>query len=282
MQDTIRLGLIGDNIAASHSPRLHVLAGAQIGVRVVYDLIVPRERGKPFEAVLGDAATQGYRGVNVTYPYKERAAGLVRIDDPLVRAIGSVNTILFGQDAPRGFNTDHSGFVTAYCRARGSRPTGAVVVVGAGGVGKAIAFALARLGCRELRIADTDGPKAEALLAAVRAAFPDLGGVAGADAMQMSGGAAGLINCTPIGMIGHDGSPLPAEAMSGADWAFDAVYTPPDTQFLRDAQAAGLQAIFGYELFLAQGIDAWALFTGLPVDKARLEADLRARFPHPD
>jgi shikimate dehydrogenase len=80
-------------------------------------------------------------------------------------------------------------------------------------------------------------------------------------------------------MVGYEGTPLAAALMRGAAWAFDAVYTPPDTQFLRDAQAAGLQAISGYELFLAQGIDAWKLFTGLPVDSARLERDLLAASP---
>ena len=62
--------------------------------------------------------------------------------------------------------------------------------------------------------------------------------------------------------------------MQGAEWAFDAVYTPRDTTFLADAAAAGLQVISGYELFFRQGVDAWALFGGTPLDLDRLRRDL--------
>ena len=62
--------------------------------------------------------------------------------------------------------------------------------------------------------------------------------------------------------------------MTGALWAFDAVYTPVDTQFLNDAAAQGLQIISGYELFIGQGVDAWRLFTDLPLNDDRLRADL--------
>ena len=106
MTDTIRLGLIGDNIAASQSPRLHRWAGAQNGRRATYDRLVPAEMGMEFDAVFAHVAASGYRGVNVTYPYKERAAAKVVVQDPLVRAIGAVNTVVFEPGGPQGFNTD--------------------------------------------------------------------------------------------------------------------------------------------------------------------------------
>ena len=71
-------------------------------------------------------------------------------------------------------------------------------------------------------------------------------------------------------MVGIGGTPLPVEAMAGATWAFDAVYTPADTQFLQDAEAAGLAVISGYELFFGQGVDAWGIFTGADLDHAAL------------
>ncbi|QYK41467.1 MAG: shikimate dehydrogenase [Paracoccaceae bacterium] len=276
MTDTIRLGLIGDNIAASQSPRLHRLAGAQNHRRVVYDSLIPRLEGADFDSLFNRVALGGYRGVNVTYPYKERAASKVSIDDPLVRAIGAVNTVRFDAGGPRGFNTDHSGFVAAYRRVMGDTPPGPVLMIGAGGVGKAVAFGLVALGMTEIRIADRDLPKAEALAEALRTVRPGLLTRTGSDAQAMSEGASGLVNCTPVGMVGYAGTPLPAPAMPGAAWAFDAVYTPVDTQFLQDAGAAGLRIISGYELFVGQGVDAWAIFTGLPLDEAQLRADLLA------
>jgi len=274
MTDTIRLGLIGDNIAKSQSPRLHRLAGAQNGRRTTYDRLVPAELGKAFDAVFADVAASGYRGVNVTYPYKERAAAKVVIDDPLVQAIGAVNTVVFDQGGPHGFNTDYSGFIAAYRRVRGDAAPGPVLMIGAGGVGKAVAFGLIALGLTEIRIVDRDLPKAEALAEALAAARPGLVTHTGTDAAALATGAGGIINCTPVGMVGYDGTPLPRGALAGAAWVFDAVYTPVDTQFLQDAAAEALQVISGYELFFGQGVDAWAIFTGLPLDEARMRREL--------
>lgn len=274
MTADIRLGLIGDNIMASQSPRLHRLAGQQNGIRVIYDRLIPVREGMEFDALFDHVAGGAYRAVNVTYPYKERVAAKVTVDDPLVRAIGAVNTVIFDEGGPHGFNTDYSGFILAYRGVRGDAAPGPVLMIGAGGVGKAIAFGLIALGLTEIRIADRDLPKAQALADALHAARPELVTRTGTDAAELAPAAAGVVNCTPVGMVGYEGTPLPREQMRGAAWAFDAVYTPVDTQFLQDAAAEGLQIISGYELFIGQGLDSWALFTGLPLDETRLRRDL--------
>jgi shikimate dehydrogenase len=133
---------------------------------------------------------------------------------------------------------------------------------------------LVAMGVAEIRIAERDLPKAEALAKALRAAKPGLQVITGSDAAALAKGADGLINCTPVGMVGLAGTPLPRAAMAGAKWAFDAVYTPVETQFLQDAEAEGLQIISGYELFIGQGVDAWKLFTGLPLNYDLLRSDL--------
>lgn len=274
MHDPIRLGLIGDNIAASQSPKLHRLAGRQNGRAVTYDTLIPAAEGLAFDALFARCAATGYRGINVTLPYKERVAAKVTIDDPLVRAIGAVNTVVFTPDGPRGFNTDYSGFIAAYRGQRGTRAPGVSLMIGAGGVGRAVAFGLIALGLTDLRIADRDLAKADTLAAALRAASPALRVTTGTKAETAARGAEGLINCTPVGMVGYGGTPLPRAAMTGAAWAFDAVYTPVDTQFLTDAAAEGLATISGYELFFGQGVDAWAIFTGLPLDHDALRRAL--------
>jgi shikimate dehydrogenase len=269
----VKLGLIGDNIARSKSPLLHRLAGRLTGLEVRYDRLIPKDLGRDFDAVFDDCASGGYRGINVTYPYKERAARRAQIDDPLVRAISAVNTVTFEPAGPRGHNTDHSGFIAAYRAARGDRPPGIVCMIGAGGVGKAVAFGLAALGADELRLVERDLPKAEALAEALRASSPGMT-VTVSGSPGAARGAAGLINCTPVGMVGHEGTPLERHLMAGATWAFDAVYTPVETRFLADAQAEGLAIISGYELFFHQGVDAWMIFTGRPVDQAALRRAL--------
>lgn len=273
----IRLGLIGDNIARSRSPLLHRLAGEQHGLVVTYDRLIPKDLGRDFDSVFAFCGEDGYRGINITYPYKEIAARKVVIDDPLVRAIGAVNTVIFDEGGPHGHNTDYSGFVSAYRNARGDAPAGEVCMIGTGGVGRAIAFGLVALEASAIRLIDRDRAKAEALAADLRRAAQDIAVSVPDDAVSAATGASGLVNCTPVGMVGHEGTPLEKAAMAGAVWAFDAVYTPADTQFLGDAAASGLDAISGYELFFYQGVHAWKFFHGSPLDEARLRADLLTR-----
>jgi len=274
MTPDLHLGLIGDNIAASRSPLLHVLAGRQNGLRVRYDRLVPPTMAMPFDAVFDHAADE-FRGVNVTYPYKEKAVARVTIHDPLVRAIGAINTVLFETGGPVGHNTDHSGFMAAYRGLRGDTSPGAVLMIGTGGVGRAVSFGLAALGATELRLVDRDRAKAEGLAADLRAATPGLDVTVCDNAEEAARGAQGLINCTPVGMVGYGGTPLAATAMAGAEWAFDAVYTPADTQFLSDAAGVGAAILSGWELFFWQGVHAWGLYSGgLPLDLAALRHDL--------
>lgn len=271
----LRLGLIGDKIARSRSPILHRLAGAQNGMNVEYDKLIPAQLEQDFETVLQTCAQKGYRGINVTYPYKERAAEMVRINDPVVAAIGAVNTVLFGPEGPLGLNTDYSGFMAAYRHSRGTQPAGTCCLIGTGGVGRALAFGLAELGASELRLVDRDRAKAEALAADLLALKTTTRIAVYTDASAAAQGADGLLNGTPVGMEGQGGTPLPAASMTGAKWAFDAVYTPVETQFLTDASAAGLDVMSGYELFFFQGAHAWAHFSGKPLDQTALRAALQ-------
>lgn len=277
----LRLGLIGDNIAASGAPRLHVLAGTQIGRQVSYDRLVPPERGESFEAVFEAARAEGYRGLNITYPYKERVLDLVEPATPLIAAIGAVNTVLFEGTRAVGHNTDFSGFHAAYTEARGPIVPGSVLIIGTGGVGRAIGFALARLGASALRLVDRDMAKTGTLAADLARAFPSLELETGSKAGALATGVDGIVNCTPVGMVGMPGSPIDRAAIGPVGWAFDAVYTPRDTQFLHDAAACGRLTISGWELFFHQGVDAFALFSGKAVDAGKLRAHLLAEAAGP-
>jgi shikimate dehydrogenase len=272
----VRLGLIGDNIARSQSPMLHELAGRLTGISVAYERLVPRDLGQDFEAVFARAKAAGYRGLNITYPYKERVVNLVHIPDGRVAALGAVNTVVFAEGGPEGHNTDWSGFMAGYRRTFGDRAPGPVCMVGAGGVGKAVAYGLVALGLTDLRLVERDLPKAEALAASLRAAGPGLTVTVTGHTADGAKGASGLINCTPVGMVGYDGTPLPRDLMTGAEWGFDAVYTPVDTQFLRDAEAEGLKIMSGWELYFYQGLHAYEIFHGRPIAEDVLRRVLRA------
>jgi shikimate dehydrogenase len=271
---TIRLGLIGDNIRRSQSPLLHRLAGRLCGLDVSYEPLVPADLGLDFDAVFDRCRDDGFRGINITYPYKERVFGRLQIRSPAVRALGACNLALFEGDHPAGDNTDYSGFKSAFCETFGAAAPGSVAITGTGGVGKAIAFALGELGAAGIWLFDQEQAKAAALQAALSAAAPEIPVHLAESIEDAVASAEGIINCTPLGMTGHPGTAIPRTLLGRQRWAFDAVYTPVSTEFLRDARAAGLAVMSGYELFFHQGVDAFRIFTGCDVDQPRLRVAL--------
>ena len=268
---TVRLGLIGDNIRDSRSPDLHRLAGQLCRLDVEYTLLVPRELGMSFDEIFDRCRADELNGVNITYPYKEQVIGRLASRNADVARVGSSNTVVFAPGGPVGHNTDYLGFIDAYDAHFHGQSAGRVAIVGAGGVGRAIAFALAALGSSELRVIDTDRERA-AKLGTALSELPHAPAVrVESDIASALRDADGVVNCTPIGMFGRPGSAVPAHLFGGQSWAFDAVYTPIETEFLRGARAAGMDTLSGYELFFQQGIKAFELFTGRvpPLDALR-------------
>lgn len=270
----IRLGLIGDNIARSQSPRLHITAGRLCGLEVTYEPLIPHDMGLGFEAVFDRCLAEGFRGINVTYPYKELVVRRLSVPDAETANIGACNTVLFGASQPVGLNTDYSGFIKAFRSSFNNSEPGRVAMAGAGGVGRAVCFGLARLGATEIRIYDSDRSKGEGVRSALASSLIDVPVILADSIAEATDGADGLVNCTPLGMNGHPGSAMAPEYMRGARWAFDAVYTPVETLFLDLAVAAGVAVMSGYELFFYQGVDAFHHFTGEHVDAAELRQAL--------
>jgi len=273
-KSVLKLGLIGDNIAASRAPDLHRIAGETVGRTVTYDRLVPKDMGIGFDAVFSYCVEHDYHGINVTYPYKERAVSKVIVPDPLVKAMGAVNTILFDGENPSGHNTDYSGFIAAFRNRFDDMSPGSVTLVGAGGAGRAVAFGLVALGVNRICIIDKELKKAHALERDLRQVAPDLDLTIGDDVARAVSAAEGIVNCTPIGMVGYEGTPIPATALGSQKWVFDAVYTPIETQFLRDAAAAEIPRLSGYELFFFQGVQAFKLFSGADVVQEELRLQL--------
>lgn len=267
----IKLGLIGDNIHASSSPRLHRLAGEICGLNVTYDSLIPIERGLDFNSLFSWCSGDGsYHGVNVTFPYKEIAFKRLLVPCTTVQALGACNTAIFKNDEAKGYNTDFSGFMAAYRATFPNEKPGNVAMAGAGGVGKAVAFGLAVLGAKSISIYDPSQERADKLVSAINQFFPNISAFSTKSIEVACENSDGLVNSTPLGMIGYPGSAFPAHLLKKHHWVFDAVYTPVNTQFLMDARSKGAQCISGYDLFFHQGVDAFNLFTQQDVDKDEL------------
>ncbi|WP_298239869.1 shikimate dehydrogenase [uncultured Bradyrhizobium sp.] len=253
-------GLIGAPIAHSASPAMHERAAEALGLRGHYQLIeVAGADATGLSLMLEGVRRLGFAGVNVTYPYKEAVVPLLDELAPGASAMGAVNTVVVRDNRLIGHNTDTTGFARAVAPLLA--PAGnAVAVIGAGGVGKAIAFALASLEVTDLRIFDSEPARAEKLAALLTRH----GGarVAGSvkDALD---GATGLVNGTPVGMLPNRDTPVPAALLRENLWVADAVYSPLITPLLAAAQAKGARIMTGRELAIYQAADAFELFTGL-------------------
>jgi len=271
---TLKLGLIGDNIAASRAPDLHQIAGRLNNMDVQYDRLIPKEMNQTFDQIFKSCPYNGYQALNITYPYKEYVTPKVEIDDPMVRAIAAVNTVVFDGTSSKAYNTDYTGFIAAYEQMRAGAKPGVCCLVGTGGVGRALAFGLVKLGADEIRLFDRDSAKAQQLAQDLNALDPQTVVTAHDDLDVATANCDGLLNGTPVGMVGYPGSAFEPKAIANAAWVFDAVYTPIETMFLQSAMAAGAQIISGYELFFFQGVHAWRHFSGLDVDTQKLRAAL--------
>ena len=271
---TLKLGLIGDNIAASRAPNLHRIAGRLNNMDVQYDRLIPKELNQTFNQVFDSRPANGYQALNITYPYKEYVVPEVEIDDPMVRAIAAVNTVVFDGTLSKAYNTDYTGFIAAYEQVRASAAPGVCCLVGTGGVGRALAFGLVKLGADEIRLFDRDSAKAQQLAYDLNALDPQTVVTAVDDLDVATANCDGLLNGTPLGMVGYPGSAFEPKAIAHAAWVFDAVYTPIETMFLQSAKVTGAQIISGYELFFFQGVHAWRHFSGRDVDTQKLRAAL--------
>ncbi len=262
----IKLGLIGQSIAKSRAPSLHIMLGEVYGIDVSYELHEPRDSSaEAFAETLNEMRAAGYSGTNVTFPYKQIAVSYADKVNEAVKLVGSTNTLSLQEDVSAA-NTDYTGFIRGYRSRRGDAEAGRVLIVGAGGVGRAVAFGVFEVGASEVLIFDLDEKGAEALCDALNAAGKSARVVRKDELAEAARSADGLVNCTPVGHYKTPGNPLAAELFGGQAWAFDAVYTPMDTEFLQAAHSKGLQLVSGFDLFIYQGLDAFEIFTQRKVD----------------
>ncbi len=255
--------VIGNPIEHSLSPAIHNAAYRHLGLDFVY---VAHRVEDVKNALAGMRAFDNFRGLSVTIPHKIEVMKYVDEIAVVDRAIGSINTVVHEKNRLIGLGTDGPGALKALVDAGVQLDGKAVLMIGAGGVARAIAFTLAmHRKLRELIIMDIDQTICRGLTA-------DL--TAGTDAVVKSesmteGNLAGamatadvIVHCTPIGMHPKvDASLIPVKMFRPGQVVFDAVYTPLETKLLRDAKSCGLTIISGVEMFINQAVLQFEQFT---------------------
>jgi shikimate dehydrogenase len=265
--------VIGNPVGHSLSPALHNAAFDELGLDFVYVAFRVEDLKS---ALAGMRALENFRGMSVTIPHKIEAMRYVDEIAEADRHIGSINTIINENGKLIGLGTDGPGALKALVDAGVEIAGKNVMMLGAGGAARAIAFTLAlKTSLAKLTILDIN----EAMLAGL-AADLKAGTSARIEAEALTDGSISramadaelIINCTPIGMHPKEGvSLVPIDFFSPGQAVFDVVYTPLETKLLADARSRGVKTISGVEMFINQAVLQFRRFTGVdaPVEVMR-------------
>ena len=258
--DTEVFGVIADPIGHSLSPLIHNAAFAELDMNRVYIPIrVPRESLPNF---IDDAGEFGIKGLSVTIPHKEAVLGKLTKANSAVQGIGACNTVIFDGDQRLGHNTDCRAAMDSLEEALGGVKGGqsplagkTALVLGAGGVGKAIAYGLIRRGAS---VVVADGRPAAASLLAEHLNCRSIDW-----AKRHTASVDILINCTPVGMHPNvDESPFDKLQLRPHMLVFDAVYNPESTLLIKYARSQNCRVVTGVDMFVRQACLQFKYFTG--------------------
>ena len=256
--------VIGNPVAHSLSPALHNAAFNELGLDLVY-VAFRVEDAK--SALAGMRALNNFRGMSVTIPHKIEIMDYVDEIAEVDRSIGSINTVINENGRLIGLGTDGPGALKALVDAGVELDGKNVLMLGAGGAARAIAFTLARMTqLGKLQLLDVNETMVQGLAADLKAGTPaciESGLLNESSLAQAMDNADVIVNCTPIGMHpNEDASLVPPELFRTGQTVFDIVYTPLETRLLADARSRGLKVVSGVEMFINQAVLQFERFTG--------------------
>ncbi len=259
---TIVCGLIGDPVEHSVSPAMQNAAFKERGLDWVY---VPfRVAARDVEAAIRGMRALGIRGLNVTIPHKVTVMPLLNRVDSFAQEIGAVNTIVNDAGVLTGYNTDAEGFIKPLLEKGIGLAGRRVLVIGAGGAARGVAFALMESGAT-LMLLNRSMERARQLILNLQYRFsacPQFD-VLTEDSLQANLKAAEiLVNATSVGMSAADETPVPGRLLRKDLVVYDIVYNPIRTRLLREAAEAGAVTISGADMLAWQGALAFEKWTG--------------------
>ena len=256
--------IIGDPVEHSLSPMMHNAAFKKLGLNLVYVAFTVTPT-KLKTALLG-AKSLGLRGLNVTMPHKNAVISHLDAVDSTAKAIGAVNTVLNNQGKLIGYNTDGRGAMIAL-QENGVYPAEKkMVLLGAGGAAKAIAYQAAQ-DVDELVILNRTPEKAKKLAEALKSFGAKVkGGTLSSEVLKQELPTTDiLVNATSAGMHPDvDSSPVPSDLLHSNLSVMDIIYNPLATRLLKDAKSVGAKVVSGIEMLLYQGAVAFEIWTNCP------------------
>jgi 3-dehydroquinate dehydratase/shikimate dehydrogenase len=262
-QETEVFGLIGNPVGHSVSPQIHNAGFGAAGLNAVYLPFEVRDVDGFMTRMARPCSREldwNVRGLSVTAPHKAAVINSLDWIHPTAQAVGAVNTIVIGENEMRGYNTDVAGFLQPLKQKLGPLRDVRCAIIGAGGGARAALWALLEEGAdAALFVRDESRISEASARLAVRSYPISAASFAGFDV---------VVNATPVGTRGalEDQTLANADQFRGVRLAYDLVYNPLETRFLREARAAGCETLGGIEMLLAQANAQFKLWTGKDAD----------------
>jgi shikimate dehydrogenase len=245
----MKLGVIGYPVEHSLSPELFQTRFFVSFVKGTYEKIsVPLNEN--LYTVLLDLYLDGYDGVNVTMPYKEKVIGMVTHLGDCAEKVKAINTIVFNDDKWVGYNTDYLAYKILF--EKNVSVFDKILIIGAGGAARAIAYAAMDVGFKSINITNRTPEPAK-----------QLAGEVGGNVVEMDFKPVGdmvIVNATSMGMNGENVLDIDFSQLGNGSVICDVVYQPKITKIIENANIFGLQTIMGYDMLIRQAEISFSLF----------------------
>lgn len=263
-------GVIGNPVRHTLSPDIHNMLAEETGYDLAYGAFCV-ETGRLRKAIEG-AWALGLKGLNITVPYKQEVIPFLSDIDPLAEKIGAVNTLVRTEEGFKGYNTDMPGLLRAFKRDGVSIEGEDIIVLGAGGVARAVVMLLEESGAKSVTIINRNGDRAEDLAGAVNS----ISGRNFARPLSMGGynmlpedSKYVVIQATSVGMSPDTGKAVieDPEFYKRVKVGYDLIFNPKVTRFMELCNEAGAESYNGARMLLYQGIIAYEYWTGLEISE---------------
>jgi shikimate dehydrogenase len=254
-------GLIGDPVEHSMSPAMHNAAFKKTGLDYIY--LPFRVTPENLPGAISGLRSLNLRGMNVTIPHKVSVIPLLDELEPMAKKIGAINTIVNDNGYLKGYNTDAEGFLKSLSE-KDIAPSGKkIVILGAGGVSRAISFTLAEQGA-EIAILSRSQKIEWAEKLTINKSKVLAMELNNTNLKSVLSHADILVNATSVGMSPDtDNTLVPQELFRPGMLVFDVIYNPEKTRLLADAEKAGAVAVGGLDMLIWQGALSFELWTGI-------------------
>lgn len=265
--------IIGDPVSHSLSPAMHNAAFKSLSLDNVY--IAYKVASGELESAIESLRSVRVSGFNVTIPHKTAVSQYLDEVDHLSRKAGAVNTVVSNDGKFKGYNTDIQGFLQPLINRHTDFKGLSVLLFGAGGSARAVVISLSSVnGISKLVIASRTSSKSLELSRLAELSGLPCSALMVEEAKVMAKHCDLIVNATPVGLQSNE-SILGIEDIERNSIVYDLVYRPVMTKLLENACNKGARVIYGYEMLLEQGAQAFEIWTGL---KAPIPAMKKALF----